>query len=127
MEYKYTIMLEKIRLAHDVYFEEADELLSRGDLVQASEKYYKAAEEAIKYLTYVNSIKVEKWDLKTINSAVYELSKKYGDFVLEAWKSAVALDTVNLSKDLITHLREDIKKLIEIADRELYNQLAKRS
>ncbi|BFI76034.1 hypothetical protein YN1HA_21320 [Sulfurisphaera ohwakuensis] len=127
MEYKYTIMLEKIRLAHDVYFEEADELLSRGDLVQASEKYYKAAEEAIKYLIYVNSIKVEEWDLKTINSAVYELSKKYGDFVLEAWKSAVALDTVNLSKDLITHLREDIKKLIEIADRELYNQLAKRS
>ncbi|WP_390529595.1 PaREP1 family protein [Sulfurisphaera ohwakuensis] len=120
-------MLEKIRLAHDVYFEEADELLSRGDLVQASEKYYKAAEEAIKYLIYVNSIKVEEWDLKTINSAVYELSKKYGDFVLEAWKSAVALDTVNLSKDLITHLREDIKKLIEIADRELYNQLAKRS
>ena len=51
MEYKYTIMLEKIRLAHDVYFEEADELLSRGDLVQASEKYYKAAEEAIKYLS----------------------------------------------------------------------------
>ncbi|WP_420825182.1 PaREP1 family protein [Sulfurisphaera tokodaii] len=26
-------------------------MLSRGDLVQASEKYYKAAEEAIKYLS----------------------------------------------------------------------------
>ncbi|MEM4139452.1 MAG: PaREP1 family protein, partial [Sulfolobaceae archaeon] len=96
-------MLEKIniRLAHDVYFEEADELLERGDLVQASEKYYKATEEAIKYLTYVNSIKVEQWDLRTINSVVYELSRKYGDLVLEAWESAVALDTVNLNKDLI--------------------------
>jgi len=48
-------MLEKIRLAHDVYFEEADELLSKGDLVQASEKYYKAAEEAIKYLAEKNN------------------------------------------------------------------------
>ncbi|GAA5419982.1 hypothetical protein Stok01_01944 [Sulfurisphaera tokodaii] len=33
------------------WLKEADELLSRGDLVQASEKYYKAAEEAIKYLS----------------------------------------------------------------------------
>jgi hypothetical protein len=37
---------------------EADELLKKGDLVQASEKYYKAAEEAIKML--VNSLNVEE-------------------------------------------------------------------
>ncbi|MFP3234571.1 MAG: PaREP1 family protein [Sulfolobaceae archaeon] len=35
---------------------EADELLSKGDVVQASEKYYKAAEEAIKILSYKNSV-----------------------------------------------------------------------
>ncbi|MFP3065506.1 MAG: PaREP1 family protein, partial [Sulfolobus sp.] len=33
-----------------VYLEEAEEFLRRGDTVQASEKYYKAAEEAIKIL-----------------------------------------------------------------------------
>ena len=38
----------------DVYLEEADELLSKGDIIQASEKYYKAAEEAIKILSYKN-------------------------------------------------------------------------
>ncbi|WP_081096534.1 PaREP1 family protein [Sulfolobus acidocaldarius] len=30
------------------WIREADELLEKGDIVQASEKYYKAAEEAIK-------------------------------------------------------------------------------
>jgi len=33
------------------YLEEAEEFLRRGDTVQASEKYYKAAEEAIKILS----------------------------------------------------------------------------
>jgi hypothetical protein len=36
---------------------EADELLDRGDTLQASEKYYKAAEEAIKVLSFKNSIR----------------------------------------------------------------------
>ncbi|MCG2871783.1 MAG: PaREP1 family protein, partial [Sulfolobales archaeon] len=37
---------------------EADELLSKGDVLQASEKYYKAAEEAIKILSFRNSLGV---------------------------------------------------------------------
>ncbi|BBD72117.1 hypothetical protein HS1genome_0506 [Sulfodiicoccus acidiphilus] len=37
--------------------EEAEALLSRGDVLQASEKYYKAAEEAIKILSFGNSVK----------------------------------------------------------------------
>jgi hypothetical protein len=62
---------------------EADELLKKGDLVQASEKYYKAAEEAIKML--VNSLNVEeakllkeKGDLnpKELENAVYHVYKK---------------------------------------------------
>ncbi|BFH74239.1 PaREP1 family protein [Sulfurisphaera javensis] len=36
--------------ASDVYLHEADEFLSKGDVVQASEKYYKAAEEALKLI-----------------------------------------------------------------------------
>jgi hypothetical protein len=39
-----------------VYLEEADKLLSKGDIIQASEKYYKAAEEAIKILSHENSV-----------------------------------------------------------------------
>lgn len=33
-----------------MFLQEADELLNKVDVVQASEKYYKAAEEAIKIL-----------------------------------------------------------------------------
>jgi len=32
------------------WLEEADQMLEKGDTVQASEKYYKAAEEAVKLL-----------------------------------------------------------------------------
>ncbi|BDC17705.1 hypothetical protein HS5_05950 [Acidianus sp. HS-5] len=42
----------------DAYLEEADELLNRGEVEEASEKYYKAAEEAIKVLSFKSSIKV---------------------------------------------------------------------
>ncbi|EWG06771.1 MAG: hypothetical protein ASUL_08134, partial [Candidatus Aramenus sulfurataquae] len=47
----------KILTAADVLVEEADELLSKGDIVQASEKYYKAAEESIKLLVKILDIK----------------------------------------------------------------------
>jgi hypothetical protein len=68
----------KILTAADVLVEEADELLSKGDIVQASEKYYKAAEESIKLLVKILDIKeiiekVEKdgyWDLGTLDEAV---------------------------------------------------------
>ena len=39
-----------------MYPEGANELLSKGDVVQASEKYYKVVEEAIKILSYENSV-----------------------------------------------------------------------
>jgi len=40
----------KLLTAPDVYLSEADGLLNSGDVVQASEKYYKAAEEAVKLI-----------------------------------------------------------------------------
>ena len=46
-----------ITISAEVYYEEAEELLSKGDLVQACEKYYKAAEEAIKLLVIENNLK----------------------------------------------------------------------
>jgi hypothetical protein len=50
--------MQFIKSSADVYLEEADELLSKGDVLQASEKYYKAAEEAIKILSFRNSLGV---------------------------------------------------------------------
>jgi hypothetical protein len=104
---------------------EADELLNKGDLVQASEKYYKAAEEAIKML--VNSLNVEeakllkeKGDLnpKKLENAVYHVYRKIQDEkILHYWSSAIAIITVNLDSEIISDLRNDIKELVKTAKR----------
>jgi hypothetical protein len=101
---------------------EADELLKKGDLVQASEKYYKAAEEAIKML--VNSLDIEetkllkeKGDLnpKELENAVYHVYRKIQDEkILNYWSSAIAIITVNLDREIISDLSNDIKKLVKI-------------
>ena len=101
---------------------EADELLKKGDLVQASEKYYKVAEEAIK--TLVNSLNIEetkllkeKGDLnpKELENAVYHVYRKIQDEkILYYWSSAIAIITVNLDREIISDLSNDIKKLVKI-------------
>jgi hypothetical protein len=106
---------------------EADELLKKGDLVQASEKYYKAAEEAIKML--VNSLNVEeakllkeKGDLnpKELENAVYHVYRKIQDEkILNYWASAIAIITVNLDSEIISDLSNDIKELVKIAKRSI--------
>ncbi|BDC18648.1 PaREP1 family protein [Acidianus sp. HS-5] len=113
-----------ITTSAEVYYEEAEELLSKGDLVQASEKYYKAAEEAIKLLVIENNLKeIAKeaqengWDSKTLNDAVTELSYKVGDNIISMWASAVTLLTARyyLDKDLIQEYKKDVKTLVEKA------------
>ncbi|QGR19822.1 PaREP1 family protein [Stygiolobus azoricus] len=42
----------------DIYLKEGDEFLNKNDLVQASEKYYKATEKVTKILSNKNNIKV---------------------------------------------------------------------
>jgi hypothetical protein len=106
---------------------EADELLKKGDLVQASEKYYKAAEETIKML--VNSLNIEeakllkeKGDLnpKELENAVYHVYKKIQDEkILNYWASAIAIITVNLDSEIISDLSNDIKELVKIAKRSI--------
>ena len=113
-----------ITISAEVYYEEAGELLSKGDLVQACEKYYKAAEEAIKLLVIENNLKEiiketqeNGWDSKTLNDAVTELSYKIGDDIIYMWASAVTLFTARkyLDKDLIEEYKKDVKTLIEKA------------
>ncbi|WP_373468886.1 PaREP1 family protein [Acidianus infernus] len=113
-----------ITISAEVYYEEAEELLSKGDLVQACEKYYKAAEEAIKLLVIENNLKEiiketqeNGWDSKTLNDAVTELSYKIGDDIIYMWASAVTLFTARkyLDKDLIEEYKKDVETLIEKA------------
>ena len=115
-----------ISTSAEVYFEEAEELLAKGDLVQACEKYYKAAEEAIKLLVaeydlkdIVKEAEEHGWDSKTLNDAVSELSKRLGDKIIDAWASAVTLYTARklLDRDLVELYREGVKAIVEEAKR----------
>jgi hypothetical protein len=68
----------------NILLNEADELLEKGDVVQASEKYYKAAEEAIKLLVKTLNLtnileKVAKqkvWDSRLLFDAARMISQE---------------------------------------------------
>ena len=61
------------------WINEADELLEKGDVVQASEKYYKAVEEAVKVLSrkfnlrVLRRLKHGRWTSELLFDAVNEL------------------------------------------------------
>ncbi|BDC19491.1 hypothetical protein HS5_23810 [Acidianus sp. HS-5] len=46
-----------IGISAEVYYNDAEELLDKGDLVQACDKYYKASDESIKLLVIENNLK----------------------------------------------------------------------
>jgi hypothetical protein len=111
--------------ASDVLIKEADELLEKGDTVQASEKYYKAAEEAIKLITKTLNIqdvlqKVKEegyWSLGILHDAVVEISQRLNnDRIIELWKSAVIIFTVSLPKNILIIEAEKVKELVKLAD-----------
>jgi len=80
------------------YLEEGKTLVDE-DPVQASEKLYKAAEEAVKALTIHLDLKsilesVEKrgrWTVTELEKAVIKISEKLGRWFISAWDSAWAL------------------------------------
>ncbi|QGR19738.1 PaREP1 family protein [Stygiolobus azoricus] len=124
--------MQLLKSSADVYLEEADELLSKGEVVQASEKYYKAAEEAIKILAslegdILSEVMRKNWDTETVIKAVFKLSSTFGKWVLDSWGSAVALITVNLDISQIKKYREDIVKLVQLADERLNRKIIERS
>jgi hypothetical protein len=114
----------------DVLVLDADELLSRGDVVQASEKYYKAVEEGIKLLARkyeLNDIlsRVKEkgfWDVKDLDDAVYELSKMLNKKeIIEYWESAILIINASLYPE---DLREEAKKVKEFVS--LFDEITNR-
>ncbi len=96
-----------------------------SDPIQASEKLYKAVEEAIKALTILDNIEevLEKvkergrWTITDLDKAARNLSKKKGDFVLyaldEVWVLHVwVFHEAKLSSDAIVARLPPIEKLI---------------
>ncbi|MQL54222.1 PaREP1 family protein [Acidianus ambivalens] len=123
-----------LKTSADVYLEEADELLDRGDTLQASEKYYKAAEEAIKILSgilleddIISEVRNKDWNTEIINKAVFKLSSILGKWIIESWGSAIALITVNLDAQQIKKYRESIVRLVQVADERFNRKIIERS
>jgi hypothetical protein len=80
------------------YLEEGRNLIDR-DPVQASEKLYKAAEEAVKALAAYFDLKdiledVERsgrWSVEKLEKAVLRISEKVGEWFRSSWDAAGAL------------------------------------
>jgi len=104
---------------------EADELLDRGDTLQASEKLYKAAEEAIKVLSFKNSIRtilkvksLGHWSSKMYFEAVDELESIYPG-IKSLWISAWILHVegfheISLDQNSIKLLKIDVEKIVKL-------------
>jgi hypothetical protein len=106
------------------YFEEG-EALTDMDPVQASEKLYKACDEAIKALAIHHGLseilaRVEergRWTVTELEKAVETLSDRIGEWVLASWDAAWALHVwgfheARLDNEAVRRRAERVRRLI---------------
>ncbi|BCS94289.1 hypothetical protein L3N51_01068 [Metallosphaera sp. J1] len=112
-----------VQTAADVYLSEADRLLEKGDVVQASEKYYKAAEEAIKLLAVSRNLRIVKeverkgkWSLDDLQEAVRELEKEIGG-IEDLWKSAILILSATPEPYILKEEAKKVRELVRISDK----------
>ncbi|QRF76165.1 Archaeal PaREP1/PaREP8 family protein [Thermoplasmatales archaeon] len=76
--------------------EKASQLLADNDLLDASEKLYKAAEESIKVLAIKENSNLDSsdyWTTRTLWDQVRTLAGIYGDEVRNSWDAAWRVST----------------------------------
>ncbi|MGC8983453.1 MAG: PaREP1 family protein [Desulfurococcaceae archaeon] len=123
-----TVAEARLELA-EKYVEEGRGLLDT-DPVQASEKLYKAAEEAVKALaTYFNVSSVLRrveerggWSVADLVEAVEAISDKLGAWFIEAWDSAWVLHVwgfheAKLTSESIKRRLPQVEKIVKEAGR----------
>lgn len=108
-------------------FKSGGELLSKGDVVQASEKLYKTAEECIKALSLAMGLEEAgeakakgRWTLRLLDSAARKLAERINENILHAWDSAYYLHVegfheARLDLDSVRARAKLIEKLLEAA------------
>ncbi|MEM1627321.1 MAG: PaREP1 family protein [Sulfolobaceae archaeon] len=113
------------------YMAEAEDYLSKGDVVQSSEKAYKVAEELVKALAeefnlpeYNQAVKEGRWYTYSLTNAVAKLSLKLGDWVKIGWNSAYVLyvwgfHEGKLDLDTVKVMISDVKRMLEEAEKNL--------
>ncbi len=107
---------------------EALDYIRKGDPVQASEKLYKVAEDAIKILAQTNRLpewekaqKEDNWWTKLLDRAAERLRTIYGEEVGEAWTIAYRFRMEGCHEESLTvdeiirgvHKIVDLVKLVE--------------
>jgi len=120
-------------------FKEALEYANKGDAVQASEKLYKVAENAIKILSEYNKLpeyeiakKEGTWWTKLLDKAARKLRDIYGEELLDAWTTAYKLHQMGFHEEQLTIedvLKEayKIEDLIKIVEKEVRKVTARAS
>jgi len=108
------------------FLEEGEEWVGRGDVIQASEKLYKAAEEAVKGLSRVYAADIceeartnGRWTVKLLEKAMDGLVRELGEDVRLWWDSAWFLHVEGFHETRldISSVRERlkyVKKLVQL-------------
>ncbi len=109
-------------------FKEAIEYIKKGDAVQAAEKLYKVAENAIKILSesnkipeYEKAVKEGTWRTKLLDKAAKRLRDIYGEELLDAWTTAYKFHQKGFHEEQLTiediteeaYKIEDLLKTVE--------------
>ena len=112
------------------YLEEGKKYIELGDAVQASEKLYKAAEEAIKELskhyapiTSSKASKKDRWTESLLREAVHEMENFLGKEVRHYWDTAWFLHVMGFHEERlkINDVKQrlgDIEELVKLKDME---------
>lgn len=103
-------------------FGDALNFIKKGDAVQAAEKLYKIAENAIKILSEVNRLPEYEtakeegtWWTKLLDRAAKKLRDIYGEELLDAWTTAYKFHQMGFHEEQLT-VEDILKEAYKIED-----------
>lgn len=109
------------------FFEEGERLLKAGDVVQACEKIYKAAKDAVKVLVKTHAPEIYRdvesrgrWSVGLLDKGVRNLERELGEDVSHGWAEAWYLHVEGfheerLKPDAVWWRLKHVKRLVELA------------
>ncbi|MEM1627333.1 MAG: PaREP1 family protein [Sulfolobaceae archaeon] len=113
----------QIRSLISDWIKEADELLEKGDIVQASEKYYKAAEEAVKLMVKELNLteileKVKKsgrWSSALLFEGARAISPEMYSIWVDAWYLHIyGFHEMRIDYKEVKKISQNIHKILDI-------------
>ncbi|BDC17262.1 PaREP1 family protein [Acidianus sp. HS-5] len=105
------------------WIKEADEFLEKGDVVQASEKYYKAAEEAVKLLAKTLNLqdilqkvmKNGRWSSTLLFEGARAISPEMYSVWSDAWYLHIyGFHEMRLTYEEVKTLSQNIHKIVKM-------------